>query len=50
MTCPAHDRVQKPMRVNREEPPSDLKGSCEQADCQSNVGLGYAKPDLQACW
>lgn len=25
VTCPAHDRAQKPVRVNREEPPGDLK-------------------------
>ena len=26
---PVHDRVQKPVRVNREEPPGDLKEVCE---------------------
>ena len=24
-TCPAHDRAQKPVRINREELPCDLK-------------------------
>lgn len=25
VTCPAHDRAQKPERVNRDEPPCELK-------------------------
>ena len=25
MTCPAHDRAQKPERVNRDGPPCELK-------------------------
>ena len=34
--CPARDRAQKPVRVNREEPPCDLKEGCD-----PNVNLTF---------